>query len=112
MKATNLLARLAVVAVAMFWLVVPTVWAQQADGPARQNAPRTHAGEFVKAGEGQFTMTVNGQNEHPHTVTDQTRYTLNGANASLNELKQGDRINVTMSERTVTAVEATRPPAQ
>jgi hypothetical protein len=53
-------------------------------------------------------MTVNGQNEHPHTVNDQTRYTINGANASLNELKQGDRINVTMTGRVVTAVEATR----
>jgi hypothetical protein len=100
--------RPAIVAAALVWLAVPSVWAQQADGPPRDNAPRTHAGEFVRAAEGEFRMTVNGQNEHPHTVNDQTRYTINGANASLNELKQGDRINVTMTGRVVTAVEATR----
>src|SRR5690606_19004225 len=101
--------RLAAAAAALFWLAVPSAWAQQADGAARQNAPSTHAGEFVRAGEGQFVMTVNGQNEHPHTVTDQTRYTLNGATASLSELEQGDRSNVTMNGRTVTAVDAARP---
>ncbi|MGC4028171.1 MAG: hypothetical protein QM696_04780 [Steroidobacteraceae bacterium] len=93
--------RLTVAAAAVAWMAAPAVWAQ--------DAAKTHAGEFVKANDGGFTMTVGGQNEHPHKVTEQTHYMVNGKHASLKELKQGDHINVTTSGGVVTMVDATRP---
>lgn len=95
--------RLAIAAATLVWLAAPPVSAQQPGA-----APRSHTGEFVKAGDGEFTMTVNGQNEHVHKVTDETRYTINSEDASLGELKQGDRINVTTNSGVVLSIEATR----
>ncbi|MGH7202306.1 MAG: PDZ domain-containing protein, partial [Planctomycetaceae bacterium] len=113
--------RLALAAAALAWMAVaPSVWAQQEDAARNQDdaprqdaaepeAPKSHTGEFVKAGEGEFTMTVRGENQHSHKVTDETRVTINGEDASLEELKQGDRIKVTMGENNVAlAVEAAR----
>ena len=90
-------------AFAMVLLAPPSVWAQQA-------APKSHTGEFVKADQGEFTMTMGGQNEHVHKVNDRTRYTINGKDASLRELKPGDLISVTTESGNVLAVDATRPP--
>lgn len=84
-------------------LATPSAWAQQA-------GPKSHTGEFVKAGQGEFAMTMGGQNEHTHQVNDRTRYTINGKNASLSELKPGDLISVTTESGNVLAVDAMRPP--
>lgn len=92
-------------AAVLLCLAGPSAWAQQA-------SPKSHAGEFVTAGEGEFRMTMGGQNEHAHKVNDQTRYTLNGKPASLAEFKPGDAISVTTQSGTVLAVDATRPPAK
>jgi hypothetical protein len=83
-------------------LAAPSAWAQAA-------GPKSHSGEFVKAGQGEFSMTMSGQNEHVHKVNDQTRYTLDGKPASLGEIKPGDLISVTTQSGNVLAVDATRP---
>lgn len=90
------------VAAALVLLAAPPAWAQ----------PKSHTGEFVKAGQGEFTMTMGGQNEHAHKVNDQTRYTVNGKSAALGELKPGDLISVTTENGKVLSVDATRPPAK
>ncbi len=95
--------RCVLAALAVVVLATPPVWAQQA-------GPKSHTGEFVKAGQGEFTMTMGGQNEHAHKVNDQTRYTINGKGAALRELKPGDIISVTTESGNVLAVDATRPP--
>ncbi len=92
-------------AAALVLLTAPSAWAQPA-------GPKSHTGEFVKAAQGEFTMTMGGQNEHVHKVNDQTRYTLNGKGVSLGELKPGDLISVTTESGNVLAVDATRPPAK
>lgn len=87
-------------AAALVLPAAPPAWAE----------PKSHAGEFVRAGEGEFRMTMGGQNEHAHKVNDQTRYTVNGKAASLAELKPGDLISVTTENGNVLSVEATRGP--
>ena len=92
-----------IAAFAMVLLATPSAWAQQA-------GPKSHSGEFVKAGQGEFTMTMGGQNEHAHKVNDRTHYTINGRDASLTELKPGDLISVTTESGNVLAVDAKRQP--
>jgi hypothetical protein len=87
----------------MVILAAPSAWAQQA-------GPKSHSGEFVKAGQGEFTMTMGGQNEHSHKVNERTHYTVNGKDASLKDLKPGDLISVTTESGNTLAVDATRPP--
>jgi len=99
----SFLVRRILAAIAMALLATSSVWAQQA-------GPKSHTGEFVKAGQGEFTMTMGGQNEHAHKVNDRTRYTINGKDAALGELKPGDLISVTTESGNVLAVDATRPP--
>ena len=89
-------------AFAMALLAAPSVWAQPA-------GPKSHDGEFVKAGPGEFTMTMGGQNAHVHKVNDQTHYTINGKDASLQALQPGDLITVTTQSGNVLAVDAKRP---
>src|ERR1700761_44739 len=94
--------------------IVPAAFAMVRRAPpsagAKQPGPKSHNGEFVKAGQGQFTMTMGGQNEHAHKVDDRTHYTLNGKDASLTELKPGDLITVTTQSGNTLAVDAKRPP--
>ena len=94
-----------IAAFAMVLLATPSAWAQQA-------GPKSHSGEFVKAGQGEFTMTMGGQNEHSHKVDDRTHYTVNGKEASLQDLKPGDLISVTTDSGKTLAVDATRPPGK
>jgi hypothetical protein len=102
-SARSLVGRVTLAAFAMVLLGPPSAWAQQA-------GPKSHSGEFVKAGQGEFTMTMGGQNEHSHKVGDRTHYTLNGKEASLKDLKPGDLISVTTESGNTLAVDATRPP--
>jgi hypothetical protein len=101
-SARSFVVRCSLAAFAMVLLATPSVWAQQA-------GPKSHNGEFVKAAQSEFTMTMGGQNEHSHKVSDRTHYTLNGRDASLRELKPGDLISVTTDSGNVLAVDATRP---
>ena len=102
-RARSFSSRIIPTAFAIVLLAAPSVWAQQA-------GPKSHDGEFVKAGPGEFTMTMGGQNAHVHKVNDQTHYTINGKAASLQELKPGDLISVTTESGNVLAVDAKRPP--
>jgi len=104
-RAWSFVGRSLFAAVAMVLLAAPSVWAQQA-------GPKSHNGEFVKAGQGEFMMTMGGQNEHSHKVDDRTHYTLNGKDASLQALKPGDLISVTTASGKTLAVDATRPPGK
>ena len=101
-SARSFVGRSILAAVAVVFLAAPSVWAQQA-------GPKSHNGEFVKANPDGFTMTMGGQNEHSHKVDDHTHYTVNGKNASLQELKPGDLISVTTDSGKTLAVDATRP---
>src|ERR1700761_6703882 len=99
----SIAARIVPAAFAMVLLATPSAWAQQP-------GPKSHNGEFVKAGQGEFTMTMGGQNEHAHKVDGRTHYTLNGKDASLTALKPGDLITVTTQSGNTLAVDAKRPP--
>lgn len=69
----------------------------------------SHSGEFVKTGDGQFTMSINGKNQHSHKVTDATRVMLNGKRAKLADLKTGDSLEVTTNQKNVALmIKATR----
>jgi C-terminal processing protease CtpA/Prc len=74
---------------------------------------QSHQGEFVKSGAaGQFTMSSEG-NQHQHQITEQTKVTLNGRPAKIEDLQAGDQLTVTMGENNVaTAVAAERDPAK
>jgi S1-C subfamily serine protease len=79
---------------------------EQAKPEAKQN---THSGEVAGTSEGQLKMTIGGQKEHSHTITDRTEITIDGQPARLNDLRRGDAIEVTMGENNVAlAVKATR----
>ncbi|HSG69258.1 MAG TPA: PDZ domain-containing protein, partial [Planctomycetaceae bacterium] len=69
----------------------------------------THSGEVAGTSEGQLKMTIGGEKEHSHTITDRTEITINGKPARLGDLRRGDAIEVSMGENNVAlAVKATR----
>lgn len=72
--------------------------AQVRDSSSSENP--SHTGEFVKLGDGQFVMSADG-NRHTHKITDETKVTINGKNANLEDLEEGDQIKVTTGEDNV-----------
>lgn len=76
---------------------------------AENTKTSSHSGTFGRAGKTKFFMTINGKNRHSHQITQQTKVTLNGRPATLQDLKPGDPIRVTVNDKNVAlTIEATR----
>lgn len=79
----------------------------QADRSANQQ--NAHTGQFQSLGDGEFRMTIDGKNAHTHRLTELTKVTIDGKQATLRELKKGDQIKVTTGKNNVAlAIQATR----
>lgn len=94
-------------------VAVPTSFAQPRDQQTEQAKPdaksNTHSGEVAGTSEGQLKMTIGGEKEHSHTISDRTEITIDGQPARLSDLRRGDAIEVTMGEDNVAlVVKATR----
>lgn len=61
----------------------------------------SHSGQFAGLADGKFQMTIDGENKHSHKVNDQTKVTINGKSAQLQDLKPGDKIEVTTNDENV-----------
>lgn len=89
-------------------------WAQQdVDSPqeaeAAPQAGETHSGTLVIVREGQLTASTEAGEQHSHRITDETKITINGEQAQVEDLREGDRIQVTLGEDNVaTAIAVTR----
>jgi hypothetical protein len=70
----------------------------------------SHDGTVVSAGAHKLTMTADGsKTEHSHDVAAEAKITLNGKDASLSDLKKGDKVKVTLgADKKATKIEATR----
>lgn len=67
---------------------------------------KSHEGLVVKTAEGKLTMTLmDGNNEHSHDVTKETKVTLDDKPAKLEDLKKGFHIKVWMDGKKVTKIE-------
>jgi len=60
-----------------------------------------HGGQFDSFGQGYIRMRTEGGNSHVHNVNEQTQVFIDGEAARLNNLRTGDRIQVTMGENNV-----------
>lgn len=60
-----------------------------------------HGGQFDSFGQGYIRMRTEGGNSHVHNVNAQTQVFIDGEAARLNNLRTGDRIEVTMGENNV-----------
>lgn len=80
---------------------------EQPNSETRSQRTQSHTGIFARAGDGQFTMTSDGQ-EHRHSVSSDARITLNGKPAQLDDLRRGDTLRVTTAGNAVVAIEARR----
>ena len=67
-----------------------------------------HEGTVVSAADGKLTMTDKDGKEHSHEIGATTKITLNGTEAKLGDLKKGDKLKVTMHEKHVMKIAATR----
>ncbi|HUG20200.1 MAG TPA: hypothetical protein VMM56_14540 [Planctomycetaceae bacterium] len=98
-------------------VAVPTSFAQTRERQTEQAKPEananTHSGEVAGTSEGQLKMTIGGQKEHSHTISDRTEITIDGQPARLNDLRRGDVIQVTLGENNVAlSVKTTRQSKQ
>jgi len=69
--------------------------------PSPSHEENSHSGEFDSFGTGYIRMTVGGGKSHVHNVTEQTQVTIDGKPARLNNLRTGDRIEVSMGPNNV-----------
>ena len=70
---------------------------------------KAHEGTVVSVGEHKLTMTgKDAEDKHTHEVGADVTITLNGKDAKLSDLKKGDKVKVTMSDKKVTKIEAKR----
>jgi hypothetical protein len=79
-------------------------------GTTPDEVTMSHTGEFIRAQGNRFTMRSQDR-EHSHSLSEDSRVTLNGRPARLSDLQPGDRIAVTSSKTelgTALAVRATR----
>jgi len=68
---------------------------------AHADHENTHGGEFDSFGQGYIRMRTEGGKSHVHNVNEQTQVFVDGEAARLNNLRTGDRIEVTMGEDNV-----------
>ncbi len=69
--------------------------------PTPSQQENSHGGEFDSFGTGYIRMNVGGGKSHVHNVTEQTQVTIDGQPARMNNLRTGDRIEVTMGPNNV-----------
>jgi hypothetical protein len=62
--------------------------------PAAQE--NSHGGAFDSFGQGYIRMRTEGGKSHVHNITEETQVLIDGEPARLNNLRTGDRIEVTM----------------
>lgn len=80
---------------------------EQREAPAERE--NMHGGQFDSFGRGYIRMSINGGNSHLHNVNEQTQVFIDGEPAELNDLRTGDKIQVTMGPNNVAMkIEVTR----
>ena len=74
---------------------------------AKDVADGTHTGVVVSTTSGKLVMSdKDGTNEHSHTITADTKVTLDGKDAVITDLKAGQKVSVTIKDGKVTTVAA------
>jgi hypothetical protein len=67
---------------------------------AEDPKPGTHEGKVVKVEPGKLTMSdKEGKNQHTHVIAPDTKITLNGKAAKLEDLKPGNAVKVTIEKK-------------
>ena len=90
---------------AMSLLVSLPAWAQQKQRPSKPDQPKPQTGEVLRSADGKLTITI----EQNQQVTADTKITLNGQPATLEDLQPGDRVTIRMRDQNVAvAINATR----
>jgi hypothetical protein len=107
-------------------MVNPAFAFQQAPEPSESPRPKApaeieipdeqenmHGGQFDSFGQGYIRMSMEGGKSHLHNVNEQTQVFIDGKPAQLNNLRTGDRIDVTMGPNNVAMkIEVTRNQAR
>ncbi len=72
-----------------------------------QTTNSTHQGKVVSVSGNKVTSTCSNGEQHVHTVSKDTRVTCDGHDSKVAELKSGDSIRVTMSDKsTVVSIDS------
>ncbi len=66
-----------------------------------QTSNSTHQGKVISVSGNRVTSTCDNGQQHVHTVGKDTRVTCDGQNSKVADLKSGDSIRVTMSDKNI-----------
>ena len=76
------------------------IWVAPAFGEEEEKKPGTHEGKVVKVDGAKLTMTdKEGKKEYAHVVPATAKITLDGKAATLDQLKPGNKLKVTIEKQ-------------
>ena len=94
-----------VMAMSLSLLLTLPAPAQQKDQPSKSDQAASERGELLRTADGKVTISI----QRDHQLTGDTKITLNGEPASLDDLQPGDMVTVKMGNKNeVLAINATR----